>query len=361
MTQIISVMRLLILFITLTTGVSQNAISDVLTPPDRLSPPVVSNELLNILTAVEQRLKNKETDPGTLKSDLQRLADKEDPIAKFFLAVMFKPSDERAMKTLLYESASGGCAGAASLLGMLLMKENEEGGLAWLTLGANSGDSTGQMMLGIFFLRDLSNISRNKASAYAWLKLAIRQTYSSGQKAAISLQLLNLENTLTASERNDAFARYNELQQQIAVVPDHICGQSLPSRDQGSTPPEKRVSLFDLFPTITTVVQLETLLSQRQKDKPIVIIVDALWDTFSETLAKWIVNKSISPDAFECCFIVVADVTDNQSLLKYFKAFGAPYFIAYDVSKGNRLLGKKSGGFRDPAEFINWLKSVSGG
>ena len=195
-------------------------------------PPPISKELRDVLHAESRRVKSGTKNTALLRLDLQRLSDKGDPVAQFLFAMLFYKDEPRTKKQLLTQSALGGCAGAAGILGAeLLSKGERKDGLMWIDYAAYEGDAAAQTLLADLYLKNEMDADDGKEHAYAWLRLAKRQTYSSTQRAVVFIQLVNLKAALSEEEISHAEIIYRRLEQKIGVMPEHPCGQSAPYGD----------------------------------------------------------------------------------------------------------------------------------
>jgi hypothetical protein len=164
---------------------------------------------------------------------LQKLVDKKDPVAQFVLGARIMDAEPENAKKLLQESVAAGCPAAAGFLGMLLLAEKATApGLDFTRSAAGGGNSLAQVALASFYLNGSQGIAKDRVEAFAWLRLAERQTYSAGEWGSVVEKLLSMKGELSKKELKQAEARYAALAKTVPVASYHLCGQSVPDIDR---------------------------------------------------------------------------------------------------------------------------------
>ena len=155
-----------------------------------------------------------------------------DPVAKFFLGGMFLSSDSDSYKNqaheLLRESAEDGCAGAAGILGVQLMKTDPPASYKWLSQAAEAGDTSSMLFLSAVYLNGNSSIQRNEAKALAWAEHAAAQANSDFMKFTAQQLTSRINTSIQESTKHEAETLLTELQIKQPKQEPYICGQSTP-------------------------------------------------------------------------------------------------------------------------------------
>jgi len=155
-----------------------------------------------------------------------------DPVAKFFLGGIFLSNDSDSYKNqahkLLHESAEGGCAGAAGILGAQLMETDPPASYKWLSQAAEAGDTISMLFLSTVYLNGNSSIQRNEAKALAWAEFAAIQFNSDFMKFTAQQQASRINTSIPESTKLEAEALLAELQVKHPKQEPYLCGQSTP-------------------------------------------------------------------------------------------------------------------------------------
>jgi len=196
-------------------------------------PPEIGPVLQQLLVEHADRLAGGSDDQTTFNRGLNDLAEKGDPVAQFLWAVSGAHEDGAKIEKLLLNSASSGCVGAAGILGLMYIDKRQfKSGGYWLRYAAENGDAGSQVMLANFYLAGINNFRKDSTEGIAWLRMAERQTYSSGTWTYIVTRIFELEHSLASQAKSEVTKRFGELETKIPFVDYHLCGQSGPGRNR---------------------------------------------------------------------------------------------------------------------------------
>ncbi|NNE62787.1 MAG: hypothetical protein HKN34_01765, partial [Gammaproteobacteria bacterium] len=88
-------------------------------------PPDIDPALQQLLATQAERLAGGDSDRTAFNNDLSGLAEKGDPVAQYLLAVSGGSENREKTEKLLLSSASSGCVGAAGVLGLMYMDNQQ--------------------------------------------------------------------------------------------------------------------------------------------------------------------------------------------------------------------------------------------
>ncbi|MBK8187857.1 MAG: sel1 repeat family protein [Cellvibrio sp.] len=163
-------------------------------------------------------------DPVTLINSIKLLADNNDYAAQFLYGLVLSRSDSISSELYLSKSANSGCAGSKMALGVIFMNRNDTSkGFALIKAAAEGGDAMAQVAISGNYERGEHGLKKNKLKAYAWLKLAEKQTFSHGAHLAIKEALNNL--SLSGNQLTRAKKEYANLSKKIKTYDYYFCGQ----------------------------------------------------------------------------------------------------------------------------------------
>lgn len=200
------------------------------------SPPAIGSALQQLLAAQADHMAAGGDDRTAFNRGLNNLAEKGDAVAQFLLAVSDMNENAAKQEKLLLNSASGGCVGAAGLLGLMYIDNQQlKSGSYWLRYAAENGDAGSQVMLANFYLAGENNFEQDLIEGLAWLRLAEKQAHSSGAWTYIIIRVSELERSLASQDKSRAINRFRELETRIPFFDYHLCGQSQPGRNRDFT------------------------------------------------------------------------------------------------------------------------------
>jgi TPR repeat protein len=189
-------------------------------------PTLMSDEFKRLLQENAYAKKHGTANPEQFFSSTKRIADKGDAAAQFLYGLALIKSNRDIAKEYLKKSANAGCVGSKALLGTIYMSEkNPIQGLPLIMSAAENGDASAQAALSGIYLRGDHGIEKSLLKAYAWLKLAERQTFSDGAYVAIEEGLKKIKDQLASDELPKADKEYEILIKRIDKYPYTFCGQ----------------------------------------------------------------------------------------------------------------------------------------
>lgn len=164
---------------------------------------------------------------GELRRRLKQLADSNDPVAQYIFAVTYLHEVSGVAMALLTNSARAGCPAAATLMSTQFEEDVDVAErLYWLRKAASGGDASAQLLLSLAYSSGTKGVRLSNASAYAWLSLAERQTYSKTQKTIIDTLKVTMLVNLEEKENEEAHHMIKGLMELVPVIPEHPCGQA---------------------------------------------------------------------------------------------------------------------------------------
>lgn len=208
-------MRYIVFALLLFTCVSANSASSTIT-----------DEFIQILKKNATEKSKGTNDPKKFFSKVIELANKGDPSAQFLLGLtMIKERRDMAQKYLT-ASARSGCVGAETGLGILAMLNKQSAvGVAHFKTAAKKGDAMAQAAIAGMIARGENGYEKNLAKAYAWLRLAERQTFSNGALRAIHEGMKKLKVNMATDDLVKSDKYFSEISATIPKVNYAFCGQ----------------------------------------------------------------------------------------------------------------------------------------
>ena len=196
--------------------------------------PVISQQLRDAFARQQQRAQANNQDMNAFKNDMKDLADKGDPVAQFYYAVLNDSDNPYTPENLKYlqNSANGGCAGAAGLIAMYYSTKNKGMGKYWLEYAAKNGEANSQFMIAMNYFSGENGYIKDPAASYGWLLLASAQVYSKGLQSQIEMILFNMNGQYSKEQISKGKKIYSEHRKKYEIQPFHICGQMLPGNDR---------------------------------------------------------------------------------------------------------------------------------
>jgi hypothetical protein len=157
---------------------------------------------------------------------LTELADKGDPSAQFLVGMTVLNARRNVAEKYMAASAQSGCAGAEMGLGLLAMLNKQPTtGIAHFRAAAEKGDAMAQVAISGIYERGDNGFDKSLPKAYAWLRLAERQTFSNGGLLAIRDAMKKLRGSMTEDDIVNSEKDFSEISVAIPKVNYYFCGQ----------------------------------------------------------------------------------------------------------------------------------------
>ncbi len=197
--------------------------------------PKISEELSHAFMAQQQRALNHVKDVSEFKKDLKPLADRNDPVAQFYYAMLLEGELSNDLRIrYLQASANEGCAGAAGVVAMHYLKVNKAMGRFWLMHAAENGDAMSQVTVASTYLSGENGFKKDPVASYGWLLLASEQTYDLGLLSMININVHTGAKEYSQEVERAGKSYYLDLKKKYGIKPFYMCGQSLPGNNRVS-------------------------------------------------------------------------------------------------------------------------------
>lgn len=188
--------------------------------------PAASEGFVQLLKKTAAERQTGAVDPKPFFARLSELAKQGDPAAQFLLGMGFFKDRKDLAEQYMSAAAQSGCAGAVMGLGLLAMDKGQAAqGVAHFKRAAEQGDAMAPAAISGLYERGEHGFEKSLSKSLAWLRLAERQTASSGALMGIKDVVKRLRSSMSVQELAAAEAEFATLAARIPKHSYYFCGQ----------------------------------------------------------------------------------------------------------------------------------------